>query len=290
MIRKTLTATALLIAALAVLGHVRITDGTPQSTLSVREAWSTDRVFRTPESALYDRERDVVYVSNINGDPRAKDGNGFISRLGTNGDVETLEWITGLNAPKGMGALNDKLYVADIDQLVEIAIRDGEILKRYTSDRATFLNDVSIHPSGDVYVSDNVANIVFRLRKAALEPWLDSPELDLPNGLWAEEHRLLVGVNGSVLSVDLEDKTTARYIDNTGFIDGLVAYGNGHYLVSDFSGMVHLVHPQNAKLMLIDTTNQNVGAADIDYVIERQLLLVTTFLDNRVTAYELRTN
>src|SRR5689334_8423340 len=35
--------------------------------------------FQNPESAKYDAELDVWYVSNVNGLPGAKDGNGYIS-------------------------------------------------------------------------------------------------------------------------------------------------------------------------------------------------------------------
>src|SRR5207247_6632588 len=37
--------------------------------------------FQTPESILYEPRSDVYLVSNINGDPTASDGNGFISRV-----------------------------------------------------------------------------------------------------------------------------------------------------------------------------------------------------------------
>ena len=39
--------------------------------------------FATPESVLYDAQRDIYLVTNINGSPLAADGNGFISRVNT---------------------------------------------------------------------------------------------------------------------------------------------------------------------------------------------------------------
>lgn len=77
--------------------------------------------FSTPESVVHDAVDDVYLVSNINGEPLAEDGNGFISRVTPDGEVEALRWIDGeadgveLNAPKGMAVLGDTLYVADID-------------------------------------------------------------------------------------------------------------------------------------------------------------------------------
>ena len=37
--------------------------------------------FKTPESVKYDAELDVYFATNINGNPSAKDDNGFISRV-----------------------------------------------------------------------------------------------------------------------------------------------------------------------------------------------------------------
>ena len=48
-------------------------------------------------------------------------------RFATFGKMTEAEWITGLNAPKGMAVLNRKLYVTDIDQLIEIDIKEGKI-------------------------------------------------------------------------------------------------------------------------------------------------------------------
>ena len=77
--------------------------------------------FKHPESVRYDPGLNVWYVSNINGDPFAKDNNGFISRLKADGSVDSLEFIAGgkngvtLNGPKGMALVGDTLWVADID-------------------------------------------------------------------------------------------------------------------------------------------------------------------------------
>ena len=76
----------------------------------------------TPESVLHDAGADVYLVSNINGSPLEKDGNGFISRLAPDGSVLALKWIDGeaqgitLNAPKGMAIQDGVLFVAAIDR------------------------------------------------------------------------------------------------------------------------------------------------------------------------------
>lgn len=257
------------------------------SAQTVTKKWATKKLFRNPESVLYDRDRDILYVANINGEPSEKDGNGFISKLGLDGEIIALKWVTGLNAPKGMGVFNGKLYVADIDRVVEINTEKGKVIGEYTSPKARFLNDISVHSSGIVYISDNWINTIFRLRGGRLEPWLESNQFNLPNGLWAEEDRLLIGMDNAVLHVDYQKKNVTNFIMETGFIDGLVATGDGGYLVSDFHGAVHIVRPGEKAIKILDTSKDEIMAADIDFIIYKRLLLVPTFFDNRVMAYEM---
>ena len=51
------------------------------TTTSVRleKLWETDTLLTTCESVIYDAGANVLYVSNIAGNPTDKDGNGFIS-------------------------------------------------------------------------------------------------------------------------------------------------------------------------------------------------------------------
>src|SRR5512132_2787922 len=74
--------------------------------------------FKTPESVKYDPDLDVYFVSNINGNPSQKDGNGFIARVRPDSTIDSLMFIAGgrngvtLNGPKGMAIAGDTLVVA----------------------------------------------------------------------------------------------------------------------------------------------------------------------------------
>src|ERR1700722_18740009 len=97
-----------------------------QTAPTLQQVWVTDTVLRTPESAHYDPIKDIIYVANINKISKdTKDGDGFISIVKIDGKFENLKWVTGLNDPKGMAAYKGKLYVSDIDQVVEIDIEKG---------------------------------------------------------------------------------------------------------------------------------------------------------------------
>jgi hypothetical protein len=88
-------------------------------------------------------------VSNVNGDPMKKDGNGFISKLGPNGKIVAIEWVKGLDSPTGLALANGKLYAADVDRIAEIDLSKGEITNRYEAPGSKFLNDLAADKSGE---------------------------------------------------------------------------------------------------------------------------------------------
>ena len=67
---------------------------TKKSPASLRKVGETPNL-EGPESARYDRDLDVWFVSNINGSPSTKDNNGYISRLRPDGSPYNLKFIEG---------------------------------------------------------------------------------------------------------------------------------------------------------------------------------------------------
>src|SRR5215510_16348130 len=134
----------------------------------ISELWETPADLKNPESVVYAPKQDVLFVSNIEGKPDQKDQNGFISKVSPlNGSIVELNWITGLNAPKGMVVYDNgstsKLYVSDITDLVEIDIESGKIINRFNAPGSAFLNDVVSDDQGNIYVSDTITNTIYKL-------------------------------------------------------------------------------------------------------------------------------
>ena len=248
--------------------------------------WESPNSFKTPESVCFDPSHDVLYISNIDGKPTDKDGNGFISRLGTDGAIKELRWVTGLNAPKGMGIVDGTLYVTDIDRIAAIDIKSGAIEKFYEFPEAKFLNDIAVDVKGAVYVSDMASTRIYRIFEDKTETWLDNEVLTGPNGLYVDNDFLLIGCN-KIVRVGLDDRVLSVWLDNTGGIDGLEAIGDGRYIFSDWQGHVYVAGKDKQIEKVLDTTPANINAADIEFIPGKNLLFIPTFGDNRVMAYRL---
>ncbi|HZL08814.1 MAG TPA: hypothetical protein VFC65_02365 [Prolixibacteraceae bacterium] len=252
---------------------------------TLTKTWTTSEGLKTPESVLFDAKSNQIYVSNINGQPSEKDGNGFISLLDADGKINKAQWITGLNAPKGQAIFNGKLYVADIDELVVISIKEAKIIKRYKIKNAKFLNDVTASENGTIFVSDMQDNKIYALADGQLSLWLEDELLDNPNGLWTENGQLYIGT-GQLLKADLETKKVRVLLEQCGGIDGLEKLEDGNFIYSNWQGRVFITNGEES-IQLLDTVGKQ-NTADIDFVPGKNLLLVPTFSGNSIDAYTLK--
>jgi sugar lactone lactonase YvrE len=255
---------------------------------SLTYQWSSDTLFLKPESAMYDRKKDVAYVSNVNGEFLARDGNGFISRIRLNGEIDELKWVTGLDNPQGLGLYNKSLYVADIGKIVKIDVEESKVEKVFKVDGAIFLNDVSIDKNGDVYVSDCRTNKIHRIVNDKIETWLTDPRLAIPNGLFVEEKRIFIlnMKNGIVYAADKNSKKLTEFCTGIKDCDGMVSDGkNGYFVSGAWQGTIYHLNAKGEKRLVLDLSKEKVITADIEYVPEKKLLLIPT-LDSRVLGYK----
>lgn len=260
--------------------------------------WETTGL-KTPESALPVADEGFAYVSNVNGKPTEKDGNGFISKVSLkDGKVLALEWAKDLNAPKGLAISKGRLYTSDIDQLAEIDTKTGEVLNRYDAAGAKFLNDVAVDDGGNVYVSDSGTSTIWRLADGKLEKWLEGPQLKYPNGLKVVGDKLIIAAWGppnaegapapaNLLEVSLDDKSVRDLGDGTpvGNLDGIEPLSDTSYLVTDWiAGGLFRIDTSGKAEQLLDLDQ---GSADIGYVPAERLLLMPMMKDDKLVAYKL---
>jgi hypothetical protein len=253
------------------------------------EVWRTDTLLKTCESVLYDAQRNTLFVSCINGAPSEKDGKGFIARLDPSGEIQSLNWVTGLNAPKGMGSFGNRLYVTDLDQLVIIDIGQGKVIERVPLAGASFLNDIDVDSDGTVYLTDSDTGILWTYSNGQLKQWI-TEGLDRPNGLCVEGSRVLLTSSGSedLKVIDKASGAIETVTPGIGAGDGIEYTGKeGYYLTSSWTGEVFLIHPDFSKETLLKTSDQGINSADIGFNVADQVVYVPTFYDNRVVAYRL---
>ncbi|HSY61595.1 MAG TPA: hypothetical protein VK796_06945 [Cytophaga sp.] len=248
--------------------------------------WKTDTILKVPESVLYNPADKFIYVSNINGKPDSADGNGFITRMTLDGKVDQLEWVKGLDAPKGMGVYKGKIYVTDIHKLVIIDVATASIEKTVVVDSSEFLNDVTIDAKGDVYFTDSGAKKIHLYKDGVVSLWSNDPLLLKPNGLYALENslRIIDMESGLFYDADYSTKKLTGVAKDIPGGDGVMQISKGEYIISCWPGEVYYVNDSTSQKIL-DTKAEKLNAADAWYIEAENLLVVPTFFGNSVMAY-----
>jgi sugar lactone lactonase YvrE len=258
--------------------------------------------FENPESAKYDGELDVWYVSNVNGSPVAKDGNGYISRLKGDGTMDSLKFIASgvkgvtLDGPKGMALQGDTLWVADIHSLRGFNRRTGLPVASIDLKGSKFLNDVALGPDG-LYITDTGVeggasglkhsgpDRIYRVgpdRKPGVA--LQSDSLAGPNGITWDGKRgqfIVVPFFGNVVRAWAPGgKTPVPVATARGQLDGVELLDEQHLLITSWA---------DSTLFILDqagTATTLYGGlpspADIGVDTKRNIVAIPLLMENRV--------
>lgn len=250
--------------------------------------WETDTTLKVPESVLFDGKNNVLYVTNIDGQPWELDGKGSVGKVGLDGKIIAVDWVSGLQAPKGMGLHKNKLYVADLTELVVIDITTGTVIERIVVEGAGGLNDVSADENGTVYVTDSRARRVYEIKDSKASLLLDSSKLKGPNGILKHKGSLYVLDAGSMYRMENDGSLTKLAEGMEGGTDGIENVSGGDFLVSTWGGVVYYVNADGTKEVLLDGRPQKINSADIGYDAAKRIVYIPTFWKNSVVAYELK--
>lgn len=253
---------------------------------TVQKLWATDTILKIPESVLVDDKENCLWVSNIDGASNGKDAKGSISKLSKTGTPINLDWVTGLNAPKGMAKYKQELYVADLTELIVIDIKKGFIKNKIKVEGSVFLNDVTVNKNGVVFVSDSRTGKVHRIENGIVS--IEVENLQGPNGLLSIEDQLLILDRGSLLSVTPGGAISKIMDGMDPSTDGIERVAPNQYIVSCWNGIVYFVAAGAQKITLFDTRSEKINSADIGYDAKNKIIYVPTFMKNSVVAYQLQ--
>ena len=250
---------------------------------TLEKLWETDSVIAIPESVLPVNE--MLYVALIDGGSWVADGKGGIGKLTRDGKIIDTSWITGLNAPKGMGIFKERLYVADMSEVVVIDIKKNKVERKIAIDSAKGLNDITITSEGIVYVSDSKTTKIWRIENDKPALYLDS--MKGVNGLKAIGDELYIGSGKLFLKADAKKQIT-KIAEVPQGIDGIEPVGNGDFLLTAWAGYIWYVSADGKVETLLETYQQKKNTADLGYDQQKQILYVPTFNAKTVVAYSLK--
>ena len=220
---------------------------------------------QAPQSFVSDPACECYFISNVNGEPTAKDNNGFITKLDRDGKVVAAQFIRGgdgatvLHAPKGMVVVNRLLYVADLDALRAFDVSTGKPAATVSfagQPGPVALVDVAADREGLLYASDMDANVIYRIDPAkqhAVSVLARDAALAGPRGLAVHPKTgRLIAVSwhkGSIVEI-AGDGTITELVSNGFFssrfrnLDGVDFDTWGNMYVSDFTaGKIWRIRP-----------------------------------------------
>ncbi|MBE9528857.1 MAG: ATP-binding protein [Proteobacteria bacterium] len=260
--------------------------------------------FSSPESVTSDGK--WFYVSNVGAElkPSDKDGDGFISVLGPDGTVIERKYLTGLDAPKGMGIAGGALYVADVDRVVgfDLMTRKQVFELDFSAEGTVFLNDITVVDSTTLLVSATDIGKVYAVTLGKNKRYTPVV-IDVPgvNGLEFDSiNRRLFLVSFAddkgALSVipfahgpgDLQDLTGP-----VGRLDGVALLPGGKVLFSDWvkfgsPGKLHLFDIETGKFSDVELKEASIGPADFFYDSSANRIWLPRMVEGKVMIQELK--
>lgn len=297
--------------AVAPLTHVTYTSSRAGRTLSLENRLPLfDRVgFSSPSAVLYDKARDLYWVSNLNLD--GPSGAGFISRLQPDGKLSTLNFIDGsrpgveLRAPHGLAVLGPWLYVADVTAIRKFNAETGAPESKIEIQGARYLSDVAAATDGSLYVTDvggdpnlvgapsTGSDAVYQLSPGG-EVTVVARRADLggPFAILADEKGLWVTCTGSNELLLLIPSATGGRSTDAGRLPlpgvaprGIAAMPDGTLLISSLGRRAVYRGYRDGPFEPILTGLE--APADLDYDTRRKRLLVPLLTGQAVAVFDL---
>lgn len=242
-----------------------------------------------PESVVYEKDTKCYFISNV--------GNGTICKKNNNGTLKTF--ASGYNSFLGIAIHNGIVYVAE-------DIKDGDDFIRGFNSKTgeeTFtlpiknskqLNDIVIDNDNNLYVSDRVANKIYKvvIDKMTYKE-IVSDTINTPNGLFYDANNNCILVcntveKSSIYQINLSTNKVSLLVNtNYPHLDGITMDLQNNIYASSWakdwkSGK--LLKYNGDKLTVV---HESKGIADIYYNKEKNSIDITNFYANTIQSIQL---
>ena len=203
--------------------------------------------------------------------------------------AENFEKIAdGLNFPRGMVALNGKIYVTEAPSktIREIDVKTGKTTKKFNLPQSLDLNDVVIY-KGKIYTSDLRGNTIWQINIKTSKV-NEFAKVNKPNGLSVSNGRLwciTFSVPAKIYSFDIATRKKLKEfkLKNLPYGDGLQII-NGKFLCTSWGknyseGKVFVFNPESGKTNII--LDNIKGPADI-FADKNRNIIIPLMTENKV--------
>ena len=266
--------------------------GPPVVEGATKPLWNTPKTDLIPESAVYDPNENVVYVSNFDNQfGKRKEPGSYITKVSLDGDVLAEKWVEGLTATTGITIHDGKLYIVERSGIAEISIADAKITNRYPFPvSGTFPNDIAADDEGNLYITDSAGDPdLYVLKDGEISVWIASDQLSGTNGICVDGDSLIVGdCNHNLLQrLDIKTKSITPIVSTgSGVIDGVKKDQKGNILISLWRGELYRIDASGQLEQLLNTHGK-FNIADFEYVPEKNAVIVPAFINQNVEAIEI---
>lgn len=252
------------------------------------------RGFESPVSVV--QYGGYYYLSNAGVGWTGKDGDGYISRVKSDGSQEevTMKYIAGLDSPHGIAASQGVLYVCDVDRLLGFDLQNKKKVLdlSFADEKTRQLTGIAFADNNTLYVSATDVNAIFQVNLSGKKYrlWTASTA---PNSLLIEKEKMYVSSwgtdslpNGKISIIDMKNLKHEQIEGCEGYLRGLALAGNKLYFGDwvDFNkrGVIRWHRLDNGDNGEIKFTEKMGGPADFLYDSRNNLFVVPAMLEGKV--------
>ena len=207
-----------------------------------------------PEGIAYDPRTKTFFVSStfkrkivaVDAAGKARDfvteaRDGIFGVVGMRVDAtRRMLWAISSHAGEAMPGRGLTNACLGCSTVTRYASPSGRLLKKYSlpASPAHFLNDLTIAPSGDVYLTDSITGDLYRIRagRDVLERWINLGAQLFPNGIdiTPDGKLLFVATQAGIRQVDVASGAVTAISSNLGGIDGLYFFEGSLIAIQPF--------------------------------------------------------